>query len=170
MISFVSSLSFSFSLYHSLTLFLFLTHSLPSQLSLRTHFSQLTSLNSIDSYRDFLNKRFFLHLDQEHIVLLSNVKSDLIKFYLVNAIKKNNKEKIAEFFGKYSHEIISESGDSATGLRSWYVLPYMEEPEKDPEFSVYFTTKWSDMLRVTLNNFLSTILLNAPPPKVFFDF
>jgi hypothetical protein len=42
----------------------------------------------------------------------------------------------------------------------------MEEPEKDPEFSVYFTTRWSDMLRVTLNNFLSTILLNAPPPKL----
>lgn len=117
-------------------------------------------------FRDFLNKRFFLHLDQEHIFLLSNVKSDLIKFYLVNAIKKNNKEKITEFFGKYSHEIISESGESVTGLRSWYVLPYMEEPEKDPEFSVYFTSKWSDMLRVTLNNFLSTILLNAPLPKV----
>jgi hypothetical protein len=42
----------------------------------------------------------------------------------------------------------------------------MEEPEKDPEFSVYFTARWSDMLRVTLNNFLSTILLTAPLPKV----
>lgn len=77
------------------------------------------------------------------------------------------KEKITEFFNKYSHEIISDSGDSASsGLRSWYVLPYMEEPEKDPEFNVYFTSKWSDMLRVALNNFLSTILLNAPLPKV----
>ena len=46
----------------------------------------------------------------------------------------------------------------------------MEEPEKDPEFSVYFTVKWSDMLRVTLSNFLSTILLNAPPPKVKYFF
>jgi hypothetical protein len=115
---------------------------------------------------DFLNKRFFMHLDQEHVLLLSNVKSDLIKFYLVNAIKRSHKEKIVEFFGQYSHEIITESGENSTGLRSWYVLPYMEEPEKDPEFSVYFTTRWSDMLRVTLNNFLSTILLNAPPPKV----
>lgn len=114
---------------------------------------------------DFLSKRFFMHLDQEHIMLLGNVKSDLIKYYLVNAIKKSHKEKVAEFFAKYSHEVITESGDGA-GLRSWYVLPYMEDPEKDPEFSVYFTGRWSDMLRVTLSNFLSSILLNAPPPKV----
>jgi hypothetical protein len=116
--------------------------------------------------RDFLNQRFFLHLDQEHYYLLNNLKYDLIKYYLVNCFKKKNHEKILEFFKKYSHEIISDSGESVTGLRSWYVLPYMEEPEKDPEFSVYFTTRWSDMLRVTLNNFLSTILLNAPPPKL----
>eukprot|EP00602_Paraphysomonas_sp_CaronLab_P004517 CAMPEP_0185037180 /NCGR_PEP_ID=MMETSP1103-20130426/31201_1 /TAXON_ID=36769 /ORGANISM="Paraphysomonas bandaiensis, Strain Caron Lab Isolate" /LENGTH=205 /DNA_ID=CAMNT_0027575033 /DNA_START=483 /DNA_END=1100 /DNA_ORIENTATION=+ len=42
----------------------------------------------------------------------------------------------------------------------------MEEPEKDPEFMVYFTVRWSEMLRVTLNNFLSMILLNSPPPKL----
>lgn len=116
---------------------------------------------------DFLSKRFFMHLDQEHVMLLSNVKSDLIKFYLVNAIKKSRKEKVAEFFTKYSHEIITESGDNPNGLRNWYVLPYMEDPEKDPDFSVYFTTRWADILRVTLSNFLSSILLNAPPPKVY---
>ena len=47
-----------------------------------------------------------------------------------------------------------------------YVIPYLDEPEKDPEFAVYFTTKWSDSLRNALNNFLSVVLANAPPPKL----
>ena len=44
----------------------------------------------------------------------------------------------------------------------------MNEPDKDPEFGPYFSKKWSDMLRITLHNFLSTILFNTPSPKVRF--
>lgn len=49
---------------------------------------------------------------------------------------------------------------------SRYALPYMTEPEKDPEFGPYFSQEWSDMLRATLHNFLSTILFSTPSPKV----
>jgi hypothetical protein len=115
---------------------------------------------------DFLTKRFFLHLDQEHVLLLSQIKSDLIKFYLVTAIKKNSKGVVTDFFLKYSHEILTESAESSNSLRNWYVLPYMEHPEKDPEFSVYFSAKWPEMLKLTLNNYLATILINAPPPRL----
>ena len=90
---------------------------------------------------DFLNKRFFLHLDQEHLLLFSHLKSDLIKYYLVSCIKLRNKSKIGEFFANYSHEILStESGKS--DLRAWYVLPYLEDPDRDPDFSVYFSSRW----------------------------
>jgi hypothetical protein len=47
-----------------------------------------------------------------------------------------------------------------------YALPYMSEPDKDPEFGPYFSKKWADTLRITLHNFLSTILFNTPEPKV----
>lgn len=115
---------------------------------------------------DFLSKRFFLHLDQEHALLLSQMKSDLIKLYLVTAIKKNSKGVVTDFFLKYSHEILTESMESSNNLRSWYVLPYMDDPEKDAEFSVYFSAKWAEMLKLTLNNYLATILINAPPPRL----
>lgn len=67
----------------------------------------------------------------------------------------------------FSHEILAEAGNFIPGnLRNWFVLPYMEEPEKDPEFSVYFSPRWSELLKITLHNFLSVVLSSAPPPKL----
>lgn len=67
----------------------------------------------------------------------------------------------------YSHEILAEAGNFIPGnLRNWFVLPYMEEPEKDQEFSVYFSTRWAELLKVTLHNFLSVVMSSAPPPKL----
>ena len=71
---------------------------------------------------DFLSKRFFMHLDQENLLLLDNMKSDLIKFYLVNLVNHHKKKEMTTFFETYSHEIIANSGNSAQQLRSWCVL------------------------------------------------
>jgi hypothetical protein len=75
---------------------------------------------------DFLSKRFFMHLDQEKLLLLDNMKSDLIKFYLVNLINHNKKQEMNEFFVTYSHEIIAESGNSTHQLRSWYAVTHAQ--------------------------------------------
>eukprot|EP01038_Epipyxis_sp_PR26KG_P004560 gene4560-6432_t len=124
-------------------------------------------IESFVSLWDFLSKRFFLHLDQEHLNLCGLLKSDLLKYYLVHAIKTRNKDKVTEFFTMYSHEILAEGGDFIPGnLRAWFALPYMEDPEKDTEYSVYFSVRWSDLLKNTLHNFLSIVLSTAPPPKL----
>jgi hypothetical protein len=116
---------------------------------------------------DFFNKRFFFHLDAEHLALSGFLKIDLIKYYLVHAYKTKNKDKITEFFSIYSHEILAESTDFIPGnLRGWFVLPYMEEPDKDVEFQVCFTPKWAEMLKITLHNFLSMVMSSASPPKL----
>ncbi len=116
---------------------------------------------------DFLSKRFFSHLDGEHVQYACHLRSDLLKYYLVNAIKSNKKDKVAEFFSSFSHEILAESGEFVCGnLRSWFVVPYMDEPEKDPEFSVYFSSRWIETLRTTTGNFLSVVLQAAPLPKL----
>mmetsp|Transcript_29539 Transcript_29539/g.49902 ORF Transcript_29539/g.49902 Transcript_29539/m.49902 type:complete len:358 (-) Transcript_29539:181-1254(-) len=132
------------------------------------HYIENYKISEFIDLWDFLNKRFFIHLDQENLTLLDNMKIDLIKSYLVNLINQNKKQEMTNFFETYSHEIIAHSGNSAVQLRSWYALPYMSHPEKDPEFSPYFSKKWADMLRVTLHNFLSTILFNTPEPKLLF--
>lgn len=119
------------------------------------------------TFWDFLNKRFFFHLDSEHLNLSGLLKTDLIKYYLVHAVKTKNKDKVTEFFGTYSHEILAEAGTLIPGnLRGWFVLPYMDEPDKDAEFSAYFAQRWSDLLKVTLHNFLSVVMSSAPAPKL----
>eukprot|EP01039_Chlorochromonas_danica_P011045 gene11045-12301_t len=126
---------------------------------------------------DFLNKRFFFHLDVEHFHLAVTLKTDLLKFYLIHAIKSKNRDRVTEFFTSYSHEILADQttsngaansagGGGGSSLRNWFVLPYLEEPEKDPEFSIYFSSRWAELLRITLQNFLSIVLASAPPPRL----
>ena len=79
-----------------------------------------TSLTNFDienfiNIWDFLSKRFFFHLNVENLSLCSVLKSDLIKFYLVNA-KLKNREKITDFFSQYSHEILAHSGELLPGM------------------------------------------------------
>jgi len=128
---------------------------------------QGSEMESFVTLWDFLNKRFFFHLDSEHLHLCNILKVDLIKFHLVHCVKSKQKARINDFFSMYSHEILAETGASIPGhLRTWFVLPYLEEPEKDPEFAAYFTSAWSEMLKTTLHNFLSVVLNSAPPPKL----
>ena len=65
----------------------------------------------------------------------------------------------------FSHEILTESAEG-NQLRNWYILPYLELPQEDPDFSAYFTNRWTDSLRNTLVNFLSLVLSCSPPPKL----
>lgn len=48
---------------------------------------------------DFLSKRFFFHLDSEHVQYSANLKADLLKYYLVHAVKTNKRDRLTgEFF------------------------------------------------------------------------
>lgn len=87
-----------------------------------------------------------------------------MRYYLVNA-KRKKPSRLLEFFAAYSHEILSESG-ALPPLRAWYVLPYIAEPEKDPEFAPYFTPRWAEMLHMSLYNLLSVIIKTAPTPRL----
>lgn len=115
---------------------------------------------------DFLNKRFFIHLDQEHLKVARRFKLDLLRFYLViRQQQKDQKHLILDFFNKYSSDILSSETATAS-LRCWYILPYMEEPSKDPEFAPYFSPKFEEILRNGLQNFISVVLRTTPLPKL----
>ena len=115
---------------------------------------------------DFFNKRFFLHLDQEHCEMFAKMKADLIKYYLVACVRSKNKNKLTEFFTNFSREILSGASESNNDLRKWYVLPYLENPDHDKEFMVYFTPKWLDNLKTALFNYITLVLCSAPPPRL----
>lgn len=129
------------------------------------HYIQSFQILNFVSLWDFMTKRFFAHLDMDHVQVSLDLKADLLKYYLVNAFKVQEKSKITDFFSLYSHEILSESGISKH-LRSWYILPYIENPDNDKEFSPYFQSRWIESLKLTVSNFLSIVLSTAPPPKL----
>ena len=194
---------------------------------------------------DFLNRRFFMNLDEEHCTMFIRLKIDLIKYYLVISYKTKNKTKLFEFFTKYSKDILSfgsgniynsintmnggstgnmgnsnvnimNGSNPSTGnnnnsmghstgtindmgfdnivtsssssssssssqhfnnvvgildgcendLRKWYVLPYLENPEHDREFMVFFSTPWQDNLKLVLFNYMTVVLRSAPAPRL----
>ena len=96
--------------------------------------------------------------------MFGSMKSELIIYYLVACVKAKNKAKISEFFATFSHEILSPTCE--LDLRRWYVLPYLENPDSDKEFAVYFTSRWLDNLRTVLFNYISLVLRSAPPPRL----
>ena len=53
--------------------------------------------------------------------------------------------------------------------RAWYALPFIENPHKDATFAVYFTPKWQESLKVSLYNFLSSVIHATPIPRFIFQ-
>ncbi len=51
-------------------------------------------------------------------------------------------------------------------FRAWYVLPYMEQPERDPDFSPFFAPAFGEILRNGVQNYLSMVLRTCAPPKL----
>lgn len=123
---------------------------------------------------DFLNTRFFMHLDQENIEVVRSFKLDLIRYYLVRCHTEKKPHKILEFFGKYSHEVLAaEVGSSSSAnnnekdsFRAWYVLPYMDQPSRDPCFAPFFAPPFGEILRNGIQNYLSMVLRTCAPPKL----
>ena len=60
---------------------------------------------------DFLDKRFFVNLDEEHCSMFVRLKMDLVKYYLVTCFKAKNKVffqnfRLFEFSPKYGKTAI----------------------------------------------------------------
>jgi len=45
-------------------------------------------------------------------------------------------------------------------------LPYTQNPQKHPDFTVYFNQLWIDQLAASLTNYISTCLHQAPLPRL----
>lgn len=46
------------------------------------------------------------------------------------------------------------------------VLPYVQKPEENPSFSLYFTRTWQDSVLVSLHNLLATVFQCMPQPTL----
>ena len=67
---------------------------------------------------------------------------------------------------QYFNNVIGVVDGCENDLRKWYVLPYLENPENDREFMVFFSTPWQDNLKSVLFNYMTVILRSAPAPRL----
>jgi len=98
-----------------------------------------------------------------HSSVVQQIRTAILRLYVVHAVKKQNKAKVHQFFADYCDEL--NAHDNAS-FRDWCALPFLAEPEKDPEFRPYFSPQWQESVRITLHNFLSVVFRSAPQPKL----
>lgn len=89
---------------------------------------------------------------------------------MVNAVKSGHREKAAEFFqlhaDKLNASVAAKGGAGADSWSRWFILPYIEHPESDAYFQVFFGQPWLEAFVTSFRNFLSLVFRNLPLPKL----
>ncbi|RLN20988.1 hypothetical protein BBJ28_00008055 [Nothophytophthora sp. Chile5] len=128
---------------------------------LRCHSFQVDTV--LETWK-FLTARFFNHLDASY------APTALLRLYVVNAVKTGRREKAAEFFqlhaDKLNASVAATGGAGADSWSRWFILPYIEHPETDAYFQVFFGQPWLEAFVMSFRNFLSLVFRNLPLPKL----
>ncbi|KAG7401303.1 WD repeat-containing protein 91 [Phytophthora boehmeriae] len=117
----------------------------------------------------FLTARFFNHLDASYASTLQQLETSLLRLYVVNAIKSGHREKAAEFFQLHADKLnasVAAARGSSDSWSRWFILPYIEHPEADSYFQVFFGQPWLEAFVTSFRNFLSLVFRSLPLPKL----
>lgn len=95
------------------------------------------------------------------VALTRRYELNLMRYYLVNAVRAGKPEKAFEFFENYLGKVQSQPE-----WKEWFSLPFVKNPDEHPFFSVYFSQAWIDSLVVSLQNFLSILFQSLPFPRL----
>ncbi|MQL84964.1 hypothetical protein Taro_017485 [Colocasia esculenta] len=113
--------------------------------------------------------RFFRHRlssssDAALAAALGKLEVSILRYYVVHAIQSGRQDKVIEFFGAHGADLMRRREDWTPwfgGDLHLFVLvisiPYIKNPNLDPQFRVYFSKEWLDALRLSFRNFLSEI-------------
>lgn len=122
---------------------------------------------------------YWSYLDQKHFSKLSTkltnsssggaasgsitrrYELNLMRYYLVNAVRAGRPEKALEFLENY---MVKTHGQPE--WKDWFGLPFIRNPDEHPFFSVYFSQAWIDALIVSLKNFLNIVFQSLPFPRL----
>ncbi|KAJ5079769.1 hypothetical protein M0811_04082 [Anaeramoeba ignava] len=110
---------------------------------------------------DYFDKIFFKHLDNKISVMTIKIINSLKKYYIVNCISHQKFDKVKEFF-----EIFADTMTKTPEMLPWFSILYIENPEKDPRFSAYFSLKWVETLKESTSNFFNSLFENIPRPRL----
>ncbi|KAG5451490.1 WD repeat-containing protein 91 [Clonorchis sinensis] len=100
-----------------------------------------------------LHKTFFYRLDADRQQMAHSFKVHVFKTYVVHAFSQKRTSKVTEFFD----ELSSEFCPNLPEWKNWYALPHTPDASEQPEYAMYFTKTWMDILSLSLTNFLCAL-------------
>ncbi|XP_069361469.1 WD repeat-containing protein 91 isoform X2 [Maniola hyperantus] len=127
------------------------------------HYINVSDLNGLKEYWSHLDSLVFSKLEI-HVQPVRKIEYSLYKLYLVTAAQSAGgvrNEKVAEFLSKMLPELQGQSE-----WRDWFMLPYVQKPDENPSFNLYFTRAWQDSVLVSLHNLLATVFQCMPQPTL----
>ncbi|GBP27286.1 WD repeat-containing protein 91 [Eumeta japonica] len=123
-----------------------------------------SDLNGLKEYWSHLDSLVFSKLEIHFQPAIRKLEYSLYKYYLVVAAQGpsgSRSERISDFFSKLMPELQGQSE-----WKEWFMLPYVQKPEENPSFSLYFTRNWQDTVIVSLHNLLATVFQCMPQPTL----
>ncbi|XP_023951657.1 WD repeat-containing protein 91 [Bicyclus anynana] len=128
------------------------------------HYINVSDLSGLKEYWSHLDSIVFSKLEIHVQPAVRKIEYSLYKLYLITAAQSAGgvrNEKVAEFLSKMLPELQGQ-----TEWRDWFMLPYVQKPEENPSFSLYFTRAWQDSVLVSLHNLLATVFQCMPQPTL----
>lgn len=115
-----------------------------------------------------LEDTFFTSLDKPLSDRFLSLRAYTFKTLLCEAAKSSRTAAIQSFFSNQTlFDLITPEWTSWLGNRLVYfliyiALPFVKDPQKNELFGRYFTKTWTDVLRLSLTNFLCVLFSSLP--------
>jgi len=115
-------------------------------------------LVQLQAFWKTLEERLFVWVKQTSLnETIQYLWSSLKKLFLLNAVKCKNVEAIQLFFKTFANDF-----DDSEAI--WFSLPYVNDPEHHRDFELFYTAKWREALRLSLENLMEQCI-NEERPK-----
>ncbi|KAG7981397.1 hypothetical protein I3843_05G231900 [Carya illinoinensis] len=110
----------------------------------------------------FFKKCFSSSSETVLITTLSKLEVSILRYYISHAIQLGRKDKVVELFDMNGNEFLKRDED----WTAWFAIPYIKNPNLDPEFRIYFSKEWYEALRISVRNFFSEIFNGTRLPAL----
>jgi len=115
-------------------------------------------LVELQAFWKTLEERLFVWVKRHSLnETIQYLWSSLKKLFLINAVKLKKVEAIQLFFKTFANDF-----DDSEAI--WFSLPYVNNPETHRDFELFYTAKWREALRLSLENLMEQCI-NEERPK-----
>ncbi|XP_059458839.1 uncharacterized protein LOC132188411 [Corylus avellana] len=110
----------------------------------------------------FFKKCFSSSSETVLVSTLSKLEVSILRCYIAHAIQSGRRDKVVELFEMNGNDLLQGGED----WNAWFAIPYLKNPNLDPEFRIYFSKEWYEALRLSVRNFFSEIFNGTRLPAL----